>query len=1212
MKPIKRCLSKAEKNTEVLRKQRVEKAQNDLDKQDSSNNSNKIKKENNNDKLLMSKNKCINISKNKESNLVKRNERNNINYNTTKFVFEIIKIIKMLILSIYLIFTQEEKNKEKKAKKVYDKLSLRGYVDSLNFNIMQEIKEIIYYIYIIKDISIYSNNKNNNKYKDGNLIKEKKIKNIKSELKIIAFKKIKIIITCILLLNLIYKIESKINLHGIFLYNNTEIVLKISKIGIQKILNADNLHGEYPCPSSIYLNNKDLNLSSCTNELYISSPESIVKLVWNEPLNSSLSLFHSCENITEINFVSFDTSVLDNGGYDMGYIFKGCSSLISVNLSSIDTKNANLMDYMFSDCLSIRSINLGNFNTSSVSRFEYMFNNCSNLEYINLENFTDSRSININNMFNGIAKNAVICIDQNKAPYIYNLTNNTECFTISCEPDWRKFQKKLDNETNECCDDCYLNLSKFEYEGKCYSTCPDNTINYNHKCYDKEEEEICHIYSNCTSCPENKYLKKGKCYCKEEYPFEIAETQICVSYCTIIERQEGLCKINYEQNEESNKEIEEKALENVKEELTNDFNTSDIDNGKDVIINQKYSTITISSSENQKKDKSSDRTTIDLGECETKIKQEYNISQNDTLYILKIDVKQEGYQIPKIIYEVYYPLFGNNLIKLNLTVCEGIKIDISIPIKLPDNLDIYNSSSDYYNDICYTYTSEDGTDITLSDRKNNFVNNKLTVCEEDCDFVSYDNVNERAICSCNVKTETNTHKISGITIDKNKLLNSFIDFKNFANVKVLTCINSIFKLEAFKYNYGNWIMIAIILLLFITLIIFLGKGYPNIKKIMDLIEYFKINSTLVKNFQNKKNNINMNEEEVTPEKKSKRRNIISEFNNKNKFKSKNKKSRQKKINNDNNKHNPIKRNKKAKKYIKDLLNIKNNKDNIILNKNNKNKKENKNNIVTIMQTKEEPNNNNNINQKNFPYEMNQNQMYDMFSKIYNQTDSELNDLDYKKALQFDYRTYSLYYISLIRTNHLLFFSFGQKFDFNSREIKVFLFFFNLGLSFATNSLFFDDKTMHKIYEEKGTFDFIYNIPQILFSSLISWAILAIIQFFALTESNIMYLKEKANKNTVYIEKQKQLKRIIIKIIFFFIVSFIFLICFWIYLACFCFVYKNTQIHLIKDTLLSFGTSMITPFIFAVFPGIFRISALRAKEKNKKCRYNLSKALQLLI
>ena len=150
------------------------------------------------------------------------------------------------------------------------------------------------------------------------------------------------------------------------------------------------------------------------------------------------------------------------------------------------------------------------------------------------------------------------------------------------------FKRKLDNETNECFDDCNLINNKFEYEGRCYNSYPENTIIHNNK---------------YTSCPENKYLKNGKCYCKKEYSFENTETQKCVNFCTIIELQKGICKINYEQNEESNKETEEKVLENAKEELTNDFNTSDIDNGKDIIINQKYSTITISSSENQKKDK---------------------------------------------------------------------------------------------------------------------------------------------------------------------------------------------------------------------------------------------------------------------------------------------------------------------------------------------------------------------------------------------------------------------------------------------------------------------------------------------------------------------------------------------------------------------------------------------------------------------------------
>ena len=145
-------------------------------------------------------------------------------------------------------------------------------------------------------------------------------------------------------------------------------------------------------------------------------------------------------------------------------------------------------------------------------------------------------------------------------------------------------------------------------------------------------------------------------------------------------------------------------------------------------------------------------TTIDLGECEYKIKDEYNIPKNKSLYILKIDVKQEGLKIPKIEYEVYYPLFGRELIKLNLTVCENSKIDLSIPVILSDSLDKINSSSDYYNDICYTYTSEDGTDISLSDRKKDFIKNNLTVCEEDCDFSDYDYSNGKAICSCKVKT----------------------------------------------------------------------------------------------------------------------------------------------------------------------------------------------------------------------------------------------------------------------------------------------------------------------------------------------------------------------------------------------------------------------------------------------------------------------------
>ena len=52
---------------------------------------------------------------------------------------------------------------------------------------------------------------------------------------------------------------------------------------------------------------------------------------------------------------------------------------------------------------------------------------------------------------------------------------------------------------------------------------------------------------------------------------------------------------------------------------------------------------------------------------------------------------------------------------------------------------------------------------------------------------------------------------------------------------------------------------------------------------------------------------------------------------------------------------------------------------------------------------------------------------------------------------------------------------------------------------------------------------------------------------------------------------------------------------------FCAIYSNTQIHLIKDTLISFGISLLTPFGFYLLPGIFRISAL--SNRNKKSKKN---------
>ena len=84
---------------------------------------------------------------------------------------------------------------------------------------------------------------------------------------------------------------------------------------------------------------------------------------------------------------------------------------------------------------------------------------------------------------------------------------------------------------------------------------------------------------------------------------------------------------------------------------------------------------------------------------------------------------------------------------------------------------------------------------------------------------------------------------------------------------------------------------------------------------------------------------------------------------------------------------------------------------------------------------------------------------------------------------------------------------------------------------------------------------------------------------------------------------------LIKLIIFFILIFIFLILFWYYLICFCGVYKNTQIHVIKDTLISFGLSLMYPFILNLLPGLFRIPSL--KKKNRECLFKVSLLIQII-
>ena len=85
----------------------------------------------------------------------------------------------------------------------------------------------------------------------------------------------------------------------------------------------------------------------------------------------------------------------------------------------------------------------------------------------------------------------------------------------------------------------------------------------------------------------------------------------------------------------------------------------------------------------------------------------------------------------------------------------------------------------------------------------------------------------------------------------------------------------------------------------------------------------------------------------------------------------------------------------------------------------------------------------------------------------------------------------------------------------------------------------------------------------------------------------------------------------IKLTIYIIISYIFLLFFCYYLAMFGTIYKNTQYHLLKDTLLSFILSFFDPFGICLLPGIFRIPSLSNPKKNRKCLYQFSQLFNIL-
>ena len=225
-------------------------------------------------------------------------------------------------------------------------------------------------------------------------------------------------------------------------------------------------------------------------------------------------------------------------------------------------------------------------------------------------------------------------------------------------------------------------------------------------------------------------------------------------------------------------------------------------------------------------------------------------------------------------------------------------------------------------------------------------------------------------------------------------------------------------------------------------------------------------------------------------------------------------------------------------------------------------------------------------------------------------DYHLNNFKYIVALKKDKRSFFSYYVSLIKTKHPLIFSFVPIKDYNSIIVKINLFFLTFSIYNFINALFFNESTIHKIYKDNGKFNPNYLVPQSIYSFIITHIVLSVIKYFVLTDKDIYEIEIQESEIKALEKVEKVKKNIIIKNICFFVIGSIFLLFLWYYLSSFGSVYQNTQYYLIKNALISFGISLIYPFIMNIFPALLRIYSL--KKSNRKYIYNISKILQLFI
>ena len=247
----------------------------------------------------------------------------------------------------------------------------------------------------------------------------------------------------------------------------------------------------------------------------------------------------------------------------------------------------------------------------------------------------------------------------------------------------------------------------------------------------------------------------------------------------------------------------------------------------------------------------------------------YGMNENHNEKSRFINISEYNLINEKMTYNAMYPLknYYNENSTLEKRNTEYLVDNIrSIYLNDP-KIELYNINNPFFNDICFHFTSEINTDLTLNDRREEYYINK-SLCEDNC-YLEKLIINDeciKSLCSCQLKKEFSFNKNAGVKDD--------IPLISVNMVKSIFCYNKAFNSQNIAKNIVFWVFIVFIIFLFIMFFVCIFYGSEILNKI------FKINNEgISENIEIKEtsNKINSSENE-NKNKLSSNNNQISEMN----------------------------------------------------------------------------------------------------------------------------------------------------------------------------------------------------------------------------------------------------------------------------------------------------------------------------------------------